>query len=328
MKRKSVIRFVLLIIVFGICIFSSANAKDKIVIKCGLPTPEGAPHHVAVSLMNEYLAEKDLIEIDIYTSNALGTERELPESVSMGTVDMAAIAVSPLASFSPSFYMLDFPYLVKDRETGLAILNGEIGRQLSDTLLPSNIYVLGYWDQGFRQFENNVRPIKTVKDARGLKIRVIENELYQSLFSTIGVYPTIMSASEVITALEQGAIDGLDVTLTAIFSAGYYAGLKYVTITNHVFSTIPLLINLDLWNNFPEEIKEELRNAFSYSLKVHSEYMIKAEDEVIERLKKEGFGLDYADMDEWAEATLSVREKYIDRVDQNIYAAFKDAVEN
>ena len=327
MKNNNLL-LVLLIMLFSILILSSANAENKIVMKCGLPTPETAPHYKAVALMNEYLAKKDLIEIDIYPSNALGTERELPESVSMGTVDMAAIAVSPLANFSPSFYMLDFPYLVKDRETGLSILNSEIGRKLSDTLLKSNIYVLGYWDQGFRQFQNNVRPVKTVEDARGLKIRVIENELYQSLFSTIGVYRTIMSASEVITALEQGTIDGLDVTLTAIYSAGYYVGLKYVTITDHVFSIIPLLINLDLWNSFSEEVKEELRNAFEYSLKVHSEYMINEEEAVLERLKNEGFGLDYADMDEWAKATSSVHEKYLNIVDKDIYTSFEEAAKN
>ena len=298
---------------------TSAEATEARVIKCGLPSPEGSPHFVAVSYMNEYLEKNGLIKIEIYPSNALGNERELPESVGMGTVDMGVITCSVLANYSGSYYMLDLPYMVSDRGNALEVLNGEAGRELMKTLEPAGIYQLGFWDQGFRQFENNVRECKTVEDVKGLKIRIIENDMFKAMFTNVGVLPTVMDAAEVLTGLEQGTIDGLDVALSAVYSAGYYVGLKHILVTNHVYSTMAPIMNLDLWNSLTPEEQEDLAGAMEYSVDKMIEYMDKADADCLERFEKEGGTVNYADKEEWAELMQPVWDMYMDKIDPDLF---------
>lgn len=300
---------------------------ETLVIKCGTPAGESAPHSKALEFMNEYLSQKGLVTIDVYPSSALGAERELPESVSMGTVDMAVISASPLANYSPSMYILDLPYMVTvDREEALEILNGEQGRALADTLLPSNIYLMGFWDQGFREFENNVRECKTIDDVKGIKIRVVESDIFQKLFTAVDVYPVIMSGSEVITALEQGTIEGLDVCLSAMYSGGFYVGLKHVLLTNHIYATLVPIMNLDLWNGLTEEQRTELQAAMDYSVQKMAEYMNGIDQETIDKLLEDGFTVNEADITEWKAATQSIWDDYKDQIDPEIFESLSSAL--
>ncbi len=302
-------------------------AADTLVIKCGTPAGDSAPHSKALEFMNEYLSQKGIISIDVYPNSALGAERELPESVSMGTVDMAVVSSSPLANYSGSMYVLDLPFMVTvDREEALAVLNGEQGRALADTLLPSNIYLLGFWDQGFRQFENNVRECKTLEDVKGLKIRIVESDIFQKLFTAAGVYPTTMSGSEVITALEQGTIDGVDMALSAIYSGGFYVGLKHVLLTNHVYATLAPIINLDLWNSMTEEQKAELQAAMDYSVEKMIEYMNGVDNDTIEQLLADGFTVNEANIDEWKAVTQPIWDDYKDQIDPEIFDSLSSAL--
>ena len=328
MKRKlSVALFIvaLALMIGGGLGAPAHSAPAAINLRCGLPTPPGSPHHKFLIAMNDYLAQNGLVTIEIFTDSLLGSERELPEYVSMGTVAMALIAVPQLANFVPSFYILDFPYFFADRAKAIEVLNGEVGRKLLDKLHAANIHALGIAQQGFRQFQNNVRPVVSVEDARGIKIRTIENELYQRMFESIGVFPTLMSTSEVVTALEQGTVEGVDYALTAIYTSGAYVGIRYVTITEHILGFLVPMINLELWNSFPPEIREELNNATAYALGRNAMELLEDEAAVIRRLE-EDFVLSYADKEEWRAATAGVADVYLNRIDMDLYNELLEAL--
>lgn len=306
---------------------AAKTSGDKIIIKCGIPSPATSMHAVALNAMNEYLAQKGLVEIEIYTDSVLGTERELPESVSMGTVEMAVIACSPLVNYDQSFYMLDFPYLVNDRYKALDTLNGEVGRKLLSKLESSNIYGLGFYDQGFREVENNIRAVNGPADMANLKLRTLESDLFTGFFSAMGANPVIMSNSEIITSLEQGTIDGVDYTLSALYSSGTYSLVDHLAVTDHIFSTLVPIINRDLWNGFSAEVQEELNAAMEYGLDYMKDYMQELEEQCIETFEEEGIAITYPDKEAFKEATSGVADVYMDRIDQELYQEFLKALE-
>ena len=300
-------------------------SADTIVIKCGIPSPITSVHAIALQAMNEYFAEKNLVQIEIMTDSVLGTERELPESVSMGTVQMAVIACSPLVNFDASFYMLDFPYLVNDRDAALDALNGDLGRELLSKLEASGIYGLGFFDQGFREVENNVTPVNSPADMANLKLRTLESDLFTGFFSALGANPVIMSNSEIITSLEQGTIDGVDYTISALYSSGTYPLVKNLAITDHIYSTLIPLINLDLWNSFSDEVKAEFEAAMAYALDYMKDYMATLEEESLAAFEESGIEITYPDKSAFQEATKDVAASYMDQIDVDLYERFVEA---
>ena len=217
---------------------SSAKSEDAIVLKSGsITTPESA-YVLALHHLNDLLQEKTdgQISIEIFTDGQLGGETELIESVSMGSVDMCTISSSPMANYVTDYYSFDMPFLVTDLDKAHEVFDGELGRAMLDELEEIGIHGFAFWDNGFRCLTNNKKPVYKLEDVKGLKIRVMENELHQALWNALGAYPTPMSFAEVITSLEQGTIDGQENPINAIYSSGVYEVQKYVSLTNHVFS--------------------------------------------------------------------------------------------
>lgn len=205
--------------------------------------------------------------------------------------------------------------------------SGEVGRKLLSKLESSNIYGLGFYDQGFREVENNIRAVNGPADMANLKLRTLESDLFTGFFSAMGANPVIMSNSEIITSLEQGTIDGVDYTLSALYSSGTYSLVDHLAVTDHIFSTLVPIINRDLWNGFSAEVQEELNAAMEYGLDYMKDYMQELEEQCIETFEEEGIAITYPDKEAFKEATSGVADVYMDRIDQELYQEFLKALE-
>jgi len=195
------------------------------------------------------------IEVQVYGAGALGAEREYVEAIMAGTVQ-AGIASGVLGGFLPEAMVTDIPYLFPSESIAWKVLDGPFGAKLSQLMLEkTGMRNLAFAEVGFRHFTNNVRPIKTPADVKGLKIRVMETPLYVNFIKALGGSPTPIAWTEVYTALQTKVVDGQENPISSTVFAKLYEVQKYITLDGHVYGVDWFLINNKFFESLPEDLQ-------------------------------------------------------------------------
>ncbi|MBQ7606636.1 MAG: TRAP transporter substrate-binding protein [Desulfovibrionaceae bacterium] len=198
--------------------------------------------------------------IEVFPQGALGNQKELLEGVATGVIDMALIGTAILARIVPEVAVFDLPYLFRD--IGHARKAADtIGLDLCRATASHGIYTLDLWENGFRHVTNNVRPIRSLRDMRGLRIRVADSPLSVETMNALAAAPTPMSLGEVYTALETGVIDGQESPLAHIATKEFYTVQSYLSLTSHSYSIEALVISAEVWKTLSPSDQEILRKA-------------------------------------------------------------------
>src|SRR4030066_1124127 len=245
---------------FLLAIFvNSGICQDKpISLKLGHAVAVEHPYHLGAVKFAELVAQrtKNKVKIDVYPSTQLGNERDMVEGLQLGTIDLVVTSTGPLGGFVPKMFVVDLPFLFRDREHAYKVLDGPIGNELLSALSAKGIKGLAFWENGFRQMTNNVRPIEKPEDLKGIKIRTMENKVHLSAFRAFGASPTPMAWSEVYTALQQKTINGQENPIAIIYFQKIYEVQKYLALTGHFYSPTLLLMSLKAFNNLPKNIQK------------------------------------------------------------------------
>lgn len=176
------------------------------------------------------------VVINLKPAGALGGEREVIEGMQIGTVDLAISSTGPIGNFVPDIYALDFPFLFKSYDSARSVLDGPIGDDLLEKFKAHDLVGLAWGENGFRNVTNNIHPIKTPEDLKGLKLRTMENKVHIAAFKAAGAAPTPMSWTEVLTSLAQGTIDGQENPIPVLTVNSMWEVQKHMTLTQHVYS--------------------------------------------------------------------------------------------
>jgi TRAP-type C4-dicarboxylate transport system substrate-binding protein len=177
-------------------------------------------------------------------------------------LDICYFASSYLAERVPSLALLDRPYLVADRPSAHALLDGTGGRHMADDVARATGYrVLSFWDNGFRHISNGRRPIRTPADCRGLRIRTLNNALHQAFFRRLGFEPMFIDVSELVKAAADGAIDAQENPLTNVVNFELNRYHRHISLTGHVFGAAPLLVNRARFDAWPSEVRAAVEAA-------------------------------------------------------------------
>jgi tripartite ATP-independent transporter DctP family solute receptor len=166
------------------------------------------------------------------------------------------ISTGPLGGFVPKMFVVDLPFLFRDKEHAYKVLDGPIGRGLLDAFSEKGIKGLAFWENGFRNITNNVRPIEKPEDLKGIKIRTMENKIHLASFKAWGASPTPMAWGEVYTALQQKTIDAQENPIAIIYTAKIYEVQKYLALTGHFYSPSPILMSDKAFKSLPPDIQK------------------------------------------------------------------------
>lgn len=197
------------------------------------------------------------IQITVYPDGQLGKgERELLEALQQGNVDLYAGSTGPVGGFSPSMLIVDIPFLFRDYSHVDKVMDGPIGKQLLADLEKANLKGLAFWENGFRNLTNSKKSVKTPEDAKGLKIRTMENKVHITAWKEAGVIPTPMAWAEVYGALQQKVVDGQENPLAVISTSKLNEVQKHLSMTQHVYSPAPIIMSLKKWQAMPKEDQE------------------------------------------------------------------------
>jgi len=227
--------------------------------KLATMTPATHTYNQGANRFAELIKERTngRIQITVYPDGQLGKgERELLEALQQGTVDLYVGSTGPVGGFSPSMMIVDVPFLFRDYAHVDKVLDGPIGRQLLDDLEKAGLKGLAFWENGFRNLTNSKRPVRAPEDAKGLKIRTMENQVHITAWKAVGVNPTPMAWGEVYGALQQKVVDGQENPVAVIYTSKLYEVQKYLSMTQHVYSPAPIIMSLKKWQTMPKEDQE------------------------------------------------------------------------
>jgi len=226
------------------------------------------------------------IKVSIYANAVLGGDPQNLSAVRGGTLDFTSMATGLLAGVDKQFMVFDFPFLFNNAQEAYAVSDGPVGTQLLDGLSRFGLVGLGIWDLGFRNMTNSKRPITRAEDLQGLKLRVIAAPIYIDMFNTLGANPVPMTFGEVYGALESRAIDGQDNPVGVIESAKFAEVQKYMSLTRHIYTGMPLLMSKKTWDSMSATERKIITEAANEAKAEERRISQLKESEAIEGLKK------------------------------------------
>ena len=255
----------------------SADAGyDKLNIIAAHGASEATSEHASFVKFKELVEEKSggAVTVDLYPNQQLGGDREYTEAAVQGNVTMGGPSTANIAPFVPALNAFETPFLFSDRETVYAALDSDAGKALLDSLETAGLKGLGYFENGFRHLTCN-KDINTLADLKGLKIRVMENEVHLAIWTSLGANPSPLAFGELYTALQQKAFDAQENPAELIYNTKFYEVQNHVYKTGHIYTPYIIYMNLDTWNSLNEQtqalIQECMDEAVQYCRQICEE---------------------------------------------------------
>ncbi|MCG9678660.1 TRAP transporter substrate-binding protein [Vibrio sp. Isolate24] len=299
--------------VFGLTI-SSMNTFASNVIRLGHDSQETSPVHKAMLYFEQELESRSNgeLEVEIYPARQLGDVRETTELVQQGNLQMTFGASVLLAPYVPEFNVLDTFYLFDSEEQAHRALDSDkIGQPLLKAMESKGFHGLGFMELGFRNVTNNKKPINTVEDLEGLKIRSAPNPSQINAWKSIGSAPTPLSWGEIFTSLQQGLINAQESSIYSIYAERFYEAQNYLSLTNHIYSNYVLFMNKAFWDSLPADQQALINEITKEAIAKQRTWAAQQNRDVIEDLKAKGMTVN--------EVPEAVREQMKNKMNAAVY---------
>lgn len=301
-------------------------------IRAGIGLNDAHPQYKSLLKFKEIVEEKTngQIVVETYHSSQLGDDRTMTEALQLGSQEVTIPSTAPLVNFVPEFAVFDFPFLFPSEEVADKVLDGEVGQKFLGMLEDQNLVGLAYWENGFRDVTNSVRPIATAADFKGLKLRTMENQVHLEAFQALGANPAPMAFGELFTAMQQGTVDGQENPYATINLQKFYEVQDYVSNTHHIYSPFVFLMSKPFFDGLTEEqqkiVKDAAVEAGKFNRKLNRETNAKSLEEL------QANGMTYTEITPEARAEMKelvqpVIDKYADQVGADIVKEVYDAID-
>lgn len=259
--------------------------------KLTLRMNHGIPKDTYEGQAMEYFAKRvsDLtggqVTIQVFHNAQLGDDEQALSEVQTGTLDMSLDSLYENAITAGTVF--DLPFLFPDEATWSKAVRGKSGQDVSESASGTGLHLLGLWMGGWRDEYGN-KPIRSIDDFKGLKIRTIQVKSYVELFKAIGAVSTPMPFAQVYLALQQHTIDAAETDLQSMYGAKHYEVTKYAARTHHGLSTMGLVINQARWDALPQNVKAVLQQAESDAFKIDLQKYDEVNAQVQQQLEAKG----------------------------------------
>lgn len=235
---------------------ATPGAQAQPVLKLGHVGDPGSLYESTTADFAQCVAKSGKATVEIYGSSQLGNDEAMLQKLKLGQIAFS-LPSTIMSSVAPAFGVFEMPYIIKDRDH-MRRVRDTMGHIFESAAEARGYHIVGFWENGFRQITNNVRPINVPADLAGIKLRTPKGEWRVKMFQSYGANPTPMAFSEVFTALKTGVIDGEENPLTQIFSGKFQEVQKYISMTGHVYSPVYLATSTRNWNAWDKPLQTVL----------------------------------------------------------------------
>lgn len=291
----------------------AATSASALEIKSSDVHPMGYPTTDAIEYMGELLSDwtNGRIAIKVFHSMQLGGEKEALEQVQLGALEMTRVSVGVVGPIVNEFNAFNLPYFFRSRQHMFDVVDGEIGTELLQKLEDGGLIGLGYMDAGSRSFYNKMHPVETVEDLGGLKLRVMQNDIFVEMVNALGGNGLPIAYNELIPAMQTGVVDGAENNPPSYESGKHYEIAGYYTLTEHLMVPEIFVFSKKVWDTLSPVDQQLIRNAAVLAAQKERELWAAREQASLDALKKQGIEV-ITDIDKgpFIEATAPVREKF------------------
>ncbi len=255
-------------LILSILMVSCRTSKDAKTLFFAHSLPITHPVHLGILEMQKSLSEKSggKLQIKIFPDGQLGTEREVLELLQIGSIALTKVSAASMSNFAPEYGVLGVPYLFRDSEHLFEVLEGDIGKGILAGGTEYLLRGLCFYDAGSRSFYTAAEPVKTPEDLKGLKIRVMNDQMSVNMVNALGASATPMAYGELYTALQQRVVDGAENNIPSFVTSNHYEICKYYSIDEHTLTPDVVVIGTKYWDNLTDQEKEWLQAAAKESV--------------------------------------------------------------
>ena len=223
----------------------------------------GYPNTIALDKFAELLSQKSggKMTLKMYHAGTLGSQPDAIEQVRLGGLEIANFSLGPIGPIVPEANVVSLPFIFKDTDHVWRVLEGKAGDMINAGLAKKGLISLAWYDGGSRSFYNSKKPIITPADVIGMKIRVMNNDLYSGMISALGGNPSPMAFAEVYQSLKTGVVDGAENNWPSYESTGHYEVAPFYSLSQHLIIPETLCINADVWNKLSANDQKILKEA-------------------------------------------------------------------
>jgi tripartite ATP-independent transporter DctP family solute receptor len=260
-SRADLSRTVALVVaLFLTAVSTSAVARE---FRAADTQSEDYPTVQALNYMSRMIAERSggRHQIKVFHSRQLGEEKETIEQTRAGAIDLNRTNVALIGTFVPAMNVLAMPFLFRSIEHLQKVLDGPIGNEILDSFEPYGFVGLAFYDSGARSIYNSVRPVRSIADIKGLRLRVQQSELMSNMIKALGAEPIELPYGQVLTGLATRLIDGAENNWPSFVTTGHYKYAGYYTITEHTMSPEVLVMSQKAWESLSSEDRKIFREA-------------------------------------------------------------------
>lgn len=265
--------------------------EDKITLRLGFESSLESAQGVGAKEMVRVASEqsKGKIDIELYPDQKLGTGPEMLEMVKKGELDIFFGGAGYFSSMEGRFNVFDIPYLFDSVEQAYKVLDSKFGREMLATLEPHGLKGMSFWENGIRSITNNVRPITKPEDLIGLKMRVMPaNPVHVTLWKHLGTEPEPVPFGSIYGKLKNNELDGQEHPIAAIYSAKFYEVQKYLSLTNHMYGPLIMVMNLKKFKALPKKTQDILLKASHVGAVANRKFANENAAKFLEEMKQKG----------------------------------------
>lgn len=292
----------------------AASAECEITLRSSDTHPDGYPTVEGVKAMAAEVKEKTQgrICIEVFPSSQLGEEKDTIEQTQFGVIDMIRASFGSFNDIVPITQTVSLPYLYKSDEHLHKVMDGPIGQEIAKGFEEHGLVPLAYYDGGARSFYNAKKPIRTVEDLKGLKFRVMQNDVFVDMMTALGATATPMPYGEVYSSIQTGVIDGAENNFPSYDSSGHAEVAKYFTLDQHLMVPELVAVAKTSWDKLSPEDQAIMREAAQNSATLQRRLWAEQEKASEDKVAAAGAEI-IKDVDKTAfiEAMAPVYEKYV-----------------
>ncbi|MCL6597545.1 MAG: DctP family TRAP transporter solute-binding subunit [Alicyclobacillus macrosporangiidus] len=303
---------------------SSSDGIQSMTIKISHVVAEDTPKHQGALAMKATIEKESggKIKVQVYPNSQLFGDKDEYQNLVANNVQFIIPDMAKLVGNDPGFNIPSMPFLFDSDQAAEAFWDGPKGQEIFKHLEKDGVLGLAMWPNGPKSITNNVRPIRSPEDMKGLKFRTQGGQVLEKVYSTLGAGSVSIPFDELYTALQQGTVDGEENTFSNIESKKFYEVQKYMTITNHTRVDYVLLTNTKFWNSLNDATRKIIMDGVKAGTQVARDKAAQLNADALEKIKATGkmqiYTLTPEDVQKWRDALKPVYDEWTSKIGADV----------
>ena len=289
----------------------------EIVLKAGHSQNAGEPMDKALHMMREHVeaATGGKVTIEIFPNMQLGGEVEMIKQVLTGSLDITSPSNAPLTNFVPALKIFDMPFLFRDEAHMIKVLRGPVLQDIAEIVATSGIRLLGVYNVGVRHIMSN-KPVRTMDDLKGLKIRTMQSKYHMAAFNAFGANATPISYAELYSSLQTGVVDGAEAANTNYFEKKFYEVAPYWGQVGWTILTAPLIMSEKKFASLPSDVQQALLEGGNKAAAWEQDYYASVDKGRLDDVRNAGVSITKLDIAPFQKASEKVYAEFLTTDDE------------